>query len=171
MMRGEDGEAPRLLLPALEQQESTQVGNDAGGILAFCTGVASRTRAVIVPLCWALGRPHLQCCVQFWAQQFWKDIEVLEHVQRRDTKLVKGLELKSDEEQLGVFRLEKRMLRGVTLSLYSHLVSGHRLDSMISEIFSSLLDGDFMQGLAIGASARLGVPEPAVRPQGNERAL
>ena len=73
-------------------------------------------------------RPHLEYCVQSWNPHFLKDEEVLEKVQKRATKCVKGMKGKKYSERLhilGLTTLKRRRTRGDLIETFK-ILSGKK---------------------------------------------
>ena len=77
-------------------------------------------------------RPHLEYAVQTWSPHFRKDIDCLEIIQRRATRMVHGLKRKHYEQSLkilGLTTLEKRRQRGDLIEIFKILTGKEDLDS------------------------------------------
>ena len=76
-------------------------------------------------------RPHLEYCVQAWNPHLHRDIDCLEKIQRRATRLVKGFAKKSYEDRLrllGFTTLQQRRLRGDLIEMYKILTGREGVD-------------------------------------------
>ena len=85
-------------------------------------------------------RPHLEYCVQAWNPYLVRDMECLERVQRRATKLVLGLKNKSYEERLKLLdltTLKTRRVRGDLIETFKILTGREKVNS---ELFFQLAD-------------------------------
>ena len=80
-----------------------------------------KSENIVITLYKALVRPHLEYAVQFWSPYLTKDIEKLERVQARATKMIPALRRLSYERRLAklkMFTLETRRLRGELIQAF-----------------------------------------------------
>ena len=104
------------------RQNCIAVRNKANRILGFISrSVSNRTGKVILKLYLALVRPHLDYAVQFWSPYYRMDIESLERVQRKMTKMIHDIRNLSYEDRLkklNLHSLERRRVRGDMIEVY-----------------------------------------------------
>ena len=73
-----------------------------------------KEKSLIIPLYKAIVRPHLEYYIQAWNPHLRKDVDMLDKIQRRATKLIPELRDLTYEERLkecGLTTLETRILR------------------------------------------------------------
>jgi hypothetical protein len=107
------------LKPSRQCAEAAKKGNQILGMIKRT--IVSRDKEIIMRLYKTLVRPHLEYCVQAWNPFLKKDIEILERVQRRATKMIKSFQRLSYEERLklcGLTTLERRRVRGDLIETY-----------------------------------------------------
>ena len=86
---------------------------------------ASRNKNCIIKLYKHYVRPHLEYAVQAWNPHHEMDIEALERVQSRATRMIKGFRDLSYEDRLrrcGLTTLKTRRDRGILRLSYTHFI-------------------------------------------------
>ena len=90
-----------------------------------------KSKDVIVKLYKSLVRPRLEYCIQAWSPYLKKDIDRLEKVQRRATRMIEGYWDLSYEERLertGLIPLEKRRVRGDLIEVFKMMKGFDHVD-------------------------------------------
>ena len=104
-------------------------GNQILGLIR--RNITYKGKKLIIPLYKAIFRPHLEYCIQAWRSYRKKDIDTLERIQRRATKMIPELRDLSYEERLkecGLTTLETRRLRGDQIEVFKILNGYENID-------------------------------------------
>ena len=102
-------------------------GNQILGLIR--RNITYKGKKLIIPLYKAIVRPHLEYCIQAWRPYRKKDIDTLERIQRRATKMIPELSDLSYEERLkecGLTTLETRRLRGDQIEVFK-ILNGYEI--------------------------------------------
>jgi len=111
-------------------QQCALTAQNTSHILGFIkSSMASRSKEVSLPLYSALMRSHLKYSVWLWSPQHRKDMDLLEHLQRKARKITRGTEHLFYEErlkELGLLNLEKRRLWGYFTAAFQYLKGAYK---------------------------------------------
>src|SRR6266536_4144867 len=86
--------------------------------------ITCKNKEIILKLYKTLVRPHLEYCIQAWNPWLIKDIEKIERVQHRATRMIPALKKLTYENrlsELGITTLETRRLRGDLIEVFKIL--------------------------------------------------
>ena len=108
--------------------------------------ITYKEKQLIVTLYKAIVRPHLEYCFQAWRPYCKKDIDKLEIIQRRATKMIPELKDFSYESRLlqcGLTTLETRRLRGDQIEVFK-ILNGY--EDVGRNMFFKLKEGSSTRG-------------------------
>ena len=108
-------------------------GNQVLGMIARTFG--TRKKKLLISLYKSLVRPHLDYCIQAWRPHLKKDIEKMERVQRRATRMMEECRGKDYETRLklsNLTTLETRAQRADMLEVYKII---HKIEGLNEEDF------------------------------------
>ena len=103
--------------------------------------ITYKEKQQIVPLYKAIVRPHLEYCIQAWRPYRKNDIDKVERIKRRATKIIPELRDLSYESRLlqcGLTTLETRRLRGDQIEVFK-IVTGY--EDVDRNMFFKLKEG------------------------------
>ena len=128
-------------------KQCIEARNRANRVLGFIKrNVSYKSKEVILKLYNSYVRPHLEYCIQAWSPHFRHDINLLESVQRRATKIIpslRHLEYIDRLRVLNMFSFERRCVRGDMIELFK-IFSG--IDKLDVSKFFELDDGNRTRG-------------------------
>jgi len=93
-----------------------------------------RDKEVSLQLYKSLVRPHLEYSIQAWRPHYQKDIDLMEGVERRGTKLISGLMDYTYKDRLNILKLttlETRRLRGDLIEVFKMFKGFDYLDPLL----------------------------------------
>src|SRR5215831_6184977 len=117
---------------AKSSEQCTIAANSANKILGLIKrSIHFKNKDIVLRLYKALVRPKLEYCIQVWSPYLRKDIDILERVQKRATKMINGLSKLSYPNRLRecqLLPLEKRRVRGDLIEVFKLLKGFDKVD-------------------------------------------
>ena len=108
-------------------------GNQILGLIR--RNITYKEKKLVIPLYKAIVRPHLEYCIQAWRLYYRKkDIDTLERIQRRATKMIPELRDLCYEERMiecGLTTPETKRLRGDQIEVFKILNGYENIDRTI----------------------------------------
>ena len=128
-------------------QQCSEVVKKANKIISLIgRSFEYKSKDTILTLYNSLVRPLLEYCVQAWCPYYHKDVDKLERVQRRVTKMIPCLRNKSYEErlkELDLFSLKHRRLRGDLIQAFK-IIKG--IDNMDCSKYFTIDSSNYTRG-------------------------